>query len=171
MSNSILTRDGNYLQLFNSAIRVNKNLKKWKQAESETSTKEDDPDAISLSNFLNLSNRDFNIYLNKTVKNKFKKNGWLVEEDGVEITSMKHSSNGKQGVIKRSQSNTILFTLDAILADTEETAIGKAVKAFKAQNPEHLISQTIATNQNIAIQSIEGVDFVDYEYQTVTEKS
>lgn len=101
MSNSILTRDGNYLQIFNSAIRVNKNLKKWKQAESETSTKEDDPDAMSLSDFLKLSNRDFNIYLNKTVKNKFKKNGWLVEEDGVEITSMKHSSNDKQGVIKK----------------------------------------------------------------------
>lgn len=79
MSNSILTRDGNYLQIFNSAIRVNKNLKKWKQAESETSTKEDDQDAISLSDFLNLSNRDFNIYLNKNVKNTFKKNGWLVE--------------------------------------------------------------------------------------------
>lgn len=101
MSNSILTRDGNYLQIFNSAIRVNKNLKKWKQVESETSIKEDDPDAISLSNFLNLSNRDFNIYLNKNVKKAFKKNGWLVEEDGVEITSMKHSSNGKQGVIKK----------------------------------------------------------------------
>lgn len=101
MSNSILTRDGNYLQIFNSAVRVNKNLKKWKQAESETHTKEDDSDAISLSDFLNLSNRDFNIYLNKTVKNKFKKNGWLVEEDGIEITSMKHSSNGKQGVIKK----------------------------------------------------------------------
>lgn len=101
MSNSILTRDGNYLQIFNSAIRVNKNLKKWKQAESETSIKDDDPDAISLSDFLNLSNRDFNIYLNKNVKNTFKKNGWLVEEDGVEITSMKHSSNGKQGVIKK----------------------------------------------------------------------
>lgn len=101
MSNSILTRDGNYLQIFNSAVRVNKNLKKWKQAESETSIKDDDSDAISLSDFLNLSNRDFNIYLNKTVKNKFTKNGWLVEEDGVEITSMKHSSNGKQGVIKK----------------------------------------------------------------------
>lgn len=67
--------------------------------------------------------------------------------------------------------NTILFTMDAILADTEETAIGKAVKAFKTQNPEHLISHTIVTNQNTAIQSIEGVGFVDYEYQTVTEKS
>lgn len=103
MSNSILTRDGNYLQIFNSAIRVNKNLKKWKQAESETSTKEDDPDAISLSNFLNLSNRDFNIYLNKNVKNTFKKNGWLVEEDGIEISkisSFKANSAGKQGVIK-----------------------------------------------------------------------
>ena len=67
--------------------------------------------------------------------------------------------------------NTILFTMDAILADTEETAIGKAIKAFKSQNPEHFISQTIASNQNTAIQSIEGVGFVDYEYQTVTEKS
>ena len=85
MSNSILTRGGNYLQIFNSAIRVNKNLKKWKQAESETSAKDDDPDAISLSDFLSLSSRDFNIYLNKTVKKAFKKNGWLVEEDGVEI--------------------------------------------------------------------------------------
>lgn len=67
--------------------------------------------------------------------------------------------------------NTILFTMDAILADTEETAIGKAVKAFKETNPEHLISHTIASNQNTAIQSIKGVGFVDYEYQTVTEKS
>lgn len=56
-------------------------------------------------------------------------------------------------------------------ADTEETAIGKAVKAFKETNPEHLISHTIASNQNTAIQSIKGVGFVDYEYQTVTEKS
>ena len=61
--------------------------------------------------------------------------------------------------------------MDAILADTEETAIGKAVKAFKEINPEHLISNTIASNQNTAIQSIEGVGFVDYVYQTVTEKS
>lgn len=80
----ILDRSGQYLRIFNSAVRIDKNLPKWqvigvKNKEQPSNhnrvISEDDydlDDMLDLGSFLQMDKRDFNIYLGKRMANDLK---------------------------------------------------------------------------------------------------
>lgn len=80
----ILDRSGQYLRIFNSAVRIDKNLPKWqvigvKNKEQSSNLNrvisEDDydlDDMLDLGSFLQMDKRDFNIYLGKRMANDLK---------------------------------------------------------------------------------------------------
>ena len=95
----ILTRDGDYLTIFQSPVIIDYNLLKWKNAKNNKKSDDEksiymtanssslnssinspiltDPDGLTLEDFIEMDNKNFNIYVGKRITDSIRKRSYL----------------------------------------------------------------------------------------------